>query len=378
MKIGINARYIQKQHTGIENYLSNILRNLVSIDTRNEYVLFFGNDKPVPAGYPAGNFSVDLPEFKTDSQLKRVFWEHFYLPGAISKHRLDVFHEPSFISPIFKKAKTLTTVYDLAFIYHPECFTSRNILYFKTMLKSSIRHSDYIIAISQNTKNDIINHFKIDPDRVKVVYCGVNSIFKKLSDKSAAAPTLRKFGIIGDFILNVSLISPRKNLINLIRSFKLLRDRKAINHQLVIAGAKGWLFEDIFRTVSSFGLEKQVIFTEYVTDDELLHLYNNASVFAYPSVYEGFGLPVLEAMACECPVVASNTSSLPEICGEAALLVDPDQIEEIAGAIHKAVSDPVLRNGLITMGKERVQEFSWKKAAEETLNIYGLTNEKSQ
>ncbi|MFH1369566.1 MAG: glycosyltransferase family 1 protein [Elusimicrobiota bacterium] len=370
MRIGINARYIQKQATGIENYLSQIISNLKRIDSKNEYVLFFGSDKPVPGGFPSDNFAVDVPKFKTNSQLKRLFWEHFYLPSAITRNKIDVFHEPSFIAPMFKKCPTVITIHDLAFIIHPECFTFKNVLYFKAMMKRSIESSDYVIAVSESTKNDIINRFKVSPEKVKMIHSGVNEYFHRIEDKKAIKPVLEKYGITRDFILNVSLISPRKNLLNLLKSFKLMREKKSVDYQLVITGAKGWLYEDIFKAVSDLSLQKDVVFTGYVSDSELLCLYNSAKIFAYPSVYEGFGFPALEAMACGCPVVASNTSSLPEICGDAALLVEPADLDELSDALYRMLTDSKLREDMIKRGFVRITKFSWRNTAKETLSLY--------
>jgi glycosyltransferase involved in cell wall biosynthesis len=370
MKIGINARYIQKQRTGIENYLHNLIKHLKLTDHTDEFMLYFGNDKPIPQDVLGGNFTSDIPSMSTNSQIKRILWEHFYIPQALKRDKIDVFHEPSFIAPIFKSCPTITTVYDLAFIFHPECFTRRNVLYLNTMLSRSVRSSDRIIAISNSTKNDIINHFNIEQNKVRVVYCGYNDYFRAMDSKEACAGTLRKHGITGEFLLNVSMISPRKNLLTLLRSFKSARAKRKTGLQLVIAGSKGWLYEEIFEEVSKLSLEKYVIFTGYIPDEELLHLYNSAALMVYPSIYEGFGLPVLEAMACGCPVIASNTSSLPEVCGDAALLVNPLDAEGLSESICKALEDNAFRNRMAVRGFQRIKSFSWSKAANETLQLY--------
>jgi len=238
------------------------------------------------------------------------------------------------------------------------------------MLSRSVSTSEYIIAISENTKSDILKHFRVPDNKVKVIYCGVNELFKKTNDTLKVDSIRKKYGITKDYILNVSLISPRKNLIALMQAFKNARQSGRIDAQLVIAGGKGWLYEKIIAYAKSSGFENDIIFTGYVTDDELLHLYNGARLFAFPSVYEGFGLPLLEAMACGCPVISSNTSSMPEVCGEAALYFNPKNLAEISEAIDRVINDVGLSNSLINKGLEQVKKFSWGKAAAQTLSLY--------
>lgn len=370
MKIGINARYLQKETSGIINYLLNLILNLKKIDKVNEYVLFFGNDKPVPSEILGGNFKSNTPNIITNSQIMRVLWEHLYLPSAIKKLKVDVFHEPSFVTPVFKKCPTVVTIHDLAYLYFPECFARRNVMYFKAMVARSVIKSDTVIAVSENTKKDIINHFKICPDKVRVVYEAVDGFFRIVNDSKESERIKRKFNITKEYILNVSLISPRKNLVFLLNSFKKLRENKNIDCQLVIAGGKGWRYENIFKTAALLKLENNVIFTGQVSNNEILHLYNNAILFAYPSLYEGFGLPVLEAMACGCPVISSNTSSIPEVCGNAAVLVDPKNIDGLTEAMYKIITQDSMRQMYRKGGLARAGCFSWAKTAQQTLDIY--------
>lgn len=370
MKIGINARYLQKETSGIINYLLNLIINLKKIDRQNEYILFFGNDKPVPAEVLCDNFKSDIPSMPTNSQIMRVLWEHLYLPVAIKKLKIDVFHEPSFIAPVFKKCPTVITIYDLAFLYYPKCFTRRNVMYFKAMLAGSINRADAIIAISENTKKDIINHFKVHPDKIKVIYGGVDAFFRIVNNAEETSRVKRKFNITKEYILNVSLISPRKNLISLLKSFKKLREDKNIDCQLVIAGGKGWRYKDIFKMVRLLELDNNIIFTDYVSNEELLHLYNNAMLFAYPSLYEGFGLPILEAMACGCPVVSSSTSSIPEVCADAAMLVNPESIDDLTEAIYIMITEDSIKQVYKKKGLERIKYFLWEGTAQKTLSVY--------
>lgn len=374
MRIGINVRHIQSRPTGVAKYMLNSILNLKKLDyNNNQYLLFFGSDKPVPEVILDAGFDYDVSKIPTNNQIFKFLWAQLYLPHAIKAHKIDLFHEFSLISPVIKKCRTVLTVYDLAHLYLPECYTYMTRLYLNSLLSRSIKQADSIIAISESSKRDIMEHFKIAPEKIKVVYAGIDEIFRPIDDMEELERIKKVYRIKGDFILTVSLISPRKNLIRLIEAFKALRDQKKIDSQLVIVGRKAWLYEDVFREVASSGLEEDVIFCGHIPREHLLCLYNAATLFAYPSLYEGFGLPILEAMACATPVMASNVSSMPEVCGEAALLVDPYDIEELASAIADIVSKPHLRQTLIKRGLEQVSKFSWKKTAEETLAVYAET-----
>lgn len=370
MRIGINARYLQNTYSGITVYLLNLLLNLKRIDTQNEYTLFFGSGKNLPEDIRKFQYNYDIPGIAANNQLLKIMWAHLYLPGAIKKRKIDIFHETSFVAPIIKTCPLITTVYDLAYLYTPESFTCRNRLYFKALLAKSIKKSNFIIATSINTKKDIIDNFPHCADKIKVVYGGVDARLKPVTDKEVTAKIKELYKIKKDFILAVSLISPRKNLTALIKAWKLLRTERKLDVQLVISGRKGWLYEEVFKEAASWMPNNDIIFCGHVSDEHLLYLYNAAAVFAYPSLYEGFGLPILEAMACGCPVVSSNTSSMPEVCGDAALLVDPKNISEISQALYKIFSDASLRRDLIKKGFEQAKKFSWQNTAQQTIQAY--------
>lgn len=372
MKIGINTRYIQNRQTGIENYTLNLLLNLKKVDKDNEYVLFFGSDKAVPLEITECGFNYDVCKIPTRNQLTKVIWSHFYLPLQIKRLKLDLFHEPLFIAPIFKSSPTVVTVYDLAFIHVPDCFPYRAKFYFKALLAKSLKSSDRVIAISVSTKNDIVENFGISPNKIDIVYPGIDEAFKLIGDKEILEAVRVKYGL-DDFVLAVSLISPRKNIIRLIKAFGLLKAEGGGNHKLVIVGGNGWGYEEAHLQVRRSGLEGEVKFLGYVPKKDLVCLYNLAKAFVYPSLYEGFGMPVLEAMACGCPVAASNVSSVPEACGDAALFFDPYSIEGISSVTSRLLRENDLRHKCIQNGFKQIGKFSWKKAAETTVNIYKNT-----
>lgn len=373
MRIGINARYTQNTLTGIETALLNLLLNLKKVDLKNEYLLFFGRHKNAPGFALELGYKYDLSKIPTGNRGMKILWSHFYLPYAISRNRVDLFHEPSFVSPVFKTCPTVVTVYDTAFLYLRSSYDKRTRLYFKAFLSGSLKRSDAIIAISENTKKDILDNFKISPDKIHVIHLGRDDIYRVLEDRERIEKVKARYNIRNEFILNVSLISPRKNITGLIKAYKMLKESNRIDASLVIVGKNGWLYEEVYKEVRSSGLDKDVVFTGYIPKEDLLCLYNAAKAFVFPSFYEGFGLPILEAMSCGCPVVASNLSSVPEVCGDAALLTDPYNIEELADAMGRMAADAGLRGEFVKKGLERVKEFSWEKTAIQTLSVYEKT-----
>lgn len=372
MRVGINARYLQNARSGIARYIYSLLANLKEVDQSNEYMLFLGSNKLISDDIKKLGFYTDISKIPTANQILKMAWQHFYIPLRIKSLKIDVFHEPTFIMPFFKKCPTVTTVHDLAYKFLPECYTLRNRLYLGQLMRRSIKLSDRIIVISEHAKKDVLMNFRVKEEKVKVIYLAVDGSFHSIKDKrqERLAQVKAKYGIAKYFILTVSLISPRKNLVNLIKAFSELKKNRGIAHQLVVVGKKGWLYEDVFREAARSEYWQDIIFCNFVSHDDLVLLYNAAEVFVYPSLYEGFGLPLLEAMACECPVVSSNRSSLFEVASDAAILVDPYDFSEFSGAIWKVITDASLKESLIEKGKMRVKFFSWKRTAAETARIY--------
>lgn len=343
------------------------------MNCENKYVLFFDSDKWSPEITEEANFECNVSKIPANNQIAKFLWTHLRLPRAIKAAKIDLFHETSFIAPFIKNCPIVTTVYDTAFVHIPSCYNYRTKMYLRSSFAGSLRRSDAVIAISEATKKDIIDTFSVSPDKIGVVHAGVDEIYRIYDDKEKKEEVKKIYGIEKDFILCVSAISPRKNFVRLVKAFSLLRREKRIDAQLVFAGQQAWQAEEVSRQVRSSGLDSDVVFCGYVPKEHLLCLYNTARVFAFPSLYEGFGLPILEAFACGCPVIASNVSSMPEVCGDAALLVDPRDIEDLAYAIYKLVSDEPFREDLIKKGLERVKKFSWEKASKETVALYERT-----
>jgi glycosyltransferase involved in cell wall biosynthesis len=236
-------------------------------------------------------------------------------------------------------------------------------------MKASARKADSIIAVSENTKKDVIKFYGIVPDKVKVIHLGVDSNFSPIKNENDDS-VLRRYNLKPGYILNVGTLEPRKNIVRLLEAYRLIAADLSYAPQLVIAGGKGWLSEDINKYIDSSGLKAKVVLTGYVPETDLPSLYRGAAVFAYPSLYEGFGLPPLEAMASGVPVVSSNISSIPEVVGKAGLLVDPCRIDEIARAVIMALEDDGLRDRMINDGLKRSGQFSWENTAKKTVDLY--------
>jgi glycosyltransferase involved in cell wall biosynthesis len=287
----------------------------------------------------------------------------------LRKEKIDLFHGAMAVLPVLSGIPSVLTIHDLALELFPETMHWKNWLPLKLFMKASARKADRIIAVSENTKKDLIKFYGIMPEQVKVIYLGVDKNFsfvKKENDDGV----LRRYNLKPGYILNVGTLEPRKNIVRLLEAYRLIAADLSRAPQLVIAGGKGWLSEDINKRIDSLGLKAKVILTGYVPDDDLPSLYRGAALFVYPSLYEGFGLPPLEAMASGVPVVSSNTSAIPEVVGKAGLLVDPCRTDEIARAVIMALEDVGLRDRMKNEGLKRSGRFSWENTAKKTIALY--------
>jgi len=378
MKIGINAHYLQKNGSGITSYLFNLINNLLLIDQKNEYLLIFNNQENnlfIDNIYPNLKQKVSSPlnyrlkEKSLKSQLIKVAWEKLFLVYEIKREKVEIFHDPAFSAPLLGSIPVIVTVHDLAFLRYPHAFTWKTLCYFKAFLKQTLRRADIIISVSESVKKDLLDLYEISANKIVVIHEGTDEYFKKLYNKEDINRIKKKYKISGDYLLSVSAINPRKNIIRILHAYKILLDKK-IDIKLVLVGKKAWLYQNIEKELVKLHLSNKVIFTGHISKEELRILYNGASVFLYPSLYEGFGLPLLEAMACGTPVITSNISSMPEVVGPAGVLVNPLKCEEIAEGIIKLITDKGLRYKKICLGFERVKKFSWKETAKKTLSVY--------
>lgn len=353
MKIGITAELLGNMpFTGVEFYTYNLITELLK-SKKHTFTLI------CPPNTTRNLFSSNVKTV-VHKQL-RLFGTNFF--SALIKppkclDEFDLIHCPSVVAPFFFKptGKVVMTVHDLIPILYPKWQVLRRRLYFNYILEYRFKYVDVFIAASQNTKKDLIKYFDIDSEKIEVVYEGVTEKFKPCKQKKH------------DFILAVSTLEPRKNFKRIIESYIHLKEKFNISEDLVIVGKKGWYFKDILRIPPRY--EKHIDFRGYVSEKDLIELYQSAKIFVYPSLYEGFGLPVLEAMACGCPVITSKVSSLPEVAGDAAILVNPNDVNALAEAMHEVLTNENLQERLAVMGLERAKKFSWKQCAAETIRVY--------
>jgi glycosyltransferase involved in cell wall biosynthesis len=297
------------------------------------------------------------------------------VPIELFTGALDLLHAPDFVSPP-TRAPTIVTIHDLSFLVHPECAEPSMVRYLTDAVPRGLRRANLILADSQATRRDITRLLVVDPARIELVYPGVGPQFQPLAP-DVIEPVRQRLGLPDRFVLFVSTLEPRKNLVRLLEAFaQIVRGghpalpASAADLHLVIGGRRGWLYEDIFTTIDRLQLREQVRLLDYVHDKDLPALYNLAAAFAYPSIYEGFGIPPLEALACGTPTVTANNSSLPEVVDDAAVLVSAEDVSSIASGLARAVSDQALRGRLRAAGPVQARKFTWEQAAKRVLACY--------
>lgn len=362
--IALNAHLLagraSYRSAGIHHYIDNLLRHLPEADPALRYTVFVGAGQPEMPGA-----MIERTTLPTLKPVVRIVWEQLIQPMALRRARADLLHSLAFVSPVVAPCPAVVTVYDISFKLTPDRFLPAQRLYLSAFTAHSCRRARRVIAISESTKRDVVRVFGLPAEKVDVAYPGIDPVFRPLPRAEVEAFRTRK-GLPECFILYLGTLEPRKNLSSLIRAFANLKSQIA-NLKLILAGAKGWLYNDLFRLVQELNLTDSVFFPGYVPAEELVLWYNAASVFAYPSSYEGFGLPVAEALACGRPVVTSNVSSLPEAAGEAARLVAPDDVQALTDAIAQALS---FDSDQLARGPAHAAQFTWAETARQTVMSY--------
>ncbi len=367
MRIAIDATVALEPGAGIARATRELIQALARVDRSNEYCLYyqyFWRKSRTLLAIDQDNFT------RVVNRLPGPLVERLAIPMEAFTGQTDVVHGPSFFLRTRNGAKTVLTVYDLAFMLFPDCYMKSSLEKLLREVPRCARQATLIIAISQSTKESLINLLGIAPQKIRVVHLAVASRFRVVEDEALKEGIRRKYALPPHFFLFVGLLNPRKNGERLIRAYHRLKGKTDLPHKLVFVGAKGWLYEDDLALIEQLGLERDIIFTGYVADEDLPLVYNLAEALVYPSVYEGFGLPILEAMACGTPVITSDVSSSPEVAGGAALLVDPYNVDQLAEVMYKVASQDDLRAYLTRRSLRRAEDFSWEKTALETLAVY--------
>jgi len=365
MRIGVDARLLYYQRAGISTYIRGLLGGLAAVAGDEQLVIL--------RSHRDGELAVRRP----GTTVSRLWtpchhrYEQWLLPIELSLRQLDVLHSPDFIPPFRRRCPAVITVHDLAFLRYPSLLTPESARYYG-QVDDAVASAEAIIAVSESTKRDLLQLLGAAEQKIHVVPEGVDPACRVLDDPRLVAEVAGRHGMEPGFFLFVGTLEPRKNLAALIKAYALVHERhQAVGApKLALVGSRGWLCEDIYALVAQLNLADDVRFLGPVGPEDLVGLYNGAVALVFVSLYEGFGLPALEAMACGTPVIAANVSSLPEVVGDAALLVSPHEIEDIAAAMGHLICDGELRQELRARGLARAGQFSWGRAARETLAVY--------
>lgn len=344
---------------GIHTYIAHLLQHLTRIDDGFRFTLYTNARPSIDADIRPARWSTARPA-------ARIAWEQVAQPLALRRDRPDLLHATAFVAPLLSTRPSVVTAYDLSFALFPELFRGPNQAYLRLFTRRSIRRARRTIAISQHTRSDVHRLYGVPLDRIDVAYPGIDPRFRPTPRDDVEA-FRRRQNLSDRFFLYLGTLEPRKNLSRLIEAIALSENK---DWRLVLVGGKGWLYADLFERVQALGLAEQVRFAGYAPAEDLPLWYNAATAFVYPSTYEGFGMPPLEAMACGAPVVASNAASLPEAVGDAGLLVDPADVAALAESMRRVWDDASLRAELSARGLRQAARFNWEKTAWATVQSY--------
>lgn len=364
MRIGIDARLLYYSPGGSAEYTRQVVEALAALDQATDYrVIQHLRDRRALAAGP--NFRRINTLTPSHHRLER-----WMLSLELARHRLDLLHSPDTIPPRRAGWRQVITIHDLHYLLYPQFMTASSRRHYAGQIEWAVRTANHILVSSESTRNDLIGLLSVPADKITVHMLGVNRAFRPLPTE-AIAPVRERLGLPESYLLFVGTFEPRKNIPGLLAAYRLLRDDAPDTPPLVLVGRRGWLYDDIFARVEALKLADHLVWLENAAWEDLPAIYNGAAVLVLPSYYEGFGLTALEAMACGTPPVVSDRSSLPEVVGDAGLLVDPDDPARLAGAIRQILDDTDLRARLCAAGLARAATFTWRKTAETALRVYG-------
>jgi glycosyltransferase involved in cell wall biosynthesis len=360
MKIGIVTKWLDEPYTGIGQYTYKLIKGLLSVDKANRYIFIHkkGGKSDV---YKHGE-EMFLPKIGPGPMW--IFPANFFL--SIRRNKLDVVHEPYLgllLPSDFRQVMTVHDVTPILFKTTHQSFT----MYFKTFMKKAVKRADAIITVSENTRKDIIKYFKADKEKVHMIHNGVQH---QPADPKRVKALKKRFDLDGPFLLTVGSLLPTKNQVTAVKAFAKAVRKGKLEHRLVLAGKKDNDYERLRALVKKEKMSKRVVFTDYLEWEDVLGLYSAADMLLFPSLYEGFGFPPLEAMGHGTPVISSDRASMPEVVGDAGILLDPEDVDGWADAIIRVTEEDGLRKELVSKGLERAKQFTWKKAAKRTLKVY--------
>jgi len=377
MHIGINAQLLSfaqnYRNGGVSRYIRYLLNELAHNPGEHRYTVFVNGEDVVErlaARHPQISYvTASWPEAQPAA---RVAWEQFSLPAQLRKLQIEVLHSPVNVLPEWlpRQCASVVTLHDLAFVRYPEVLTTAKRLYHQTFTIRSLRRATMVITVSNSTMHDANTLVGVTNERMRTIYPCIDERFSQQFEEETLDLFRQEHDVTEGYILYLGTLEPRKNIPTLLDAYARLRQQYGRQEKLVLAGGKGWLYDSIFARVQELGLTGEIVFPGFVPDSEQALWYRGASTFAYPSLYEGFGIPVAEALACGIPVVTSNVSSLPEAGAQLALCVDPYNVEELAAALHSAITDETIRARCRTMAPSIMQQFSARSMVEQTRAVY--------
>lgn len=373
MNIAIDLTSIPKKKSGVGRYLKNLLEHLQRIDNENIYYLFIHDDD-------LDGFEITKDNFKPvpvkSRYLRKVFlrllWEQFILPFRLKKLKIDLLHSPHYTMPYFSSVKNVVTFHDMSFFIVPKVHTFAKRYLFRVYMWLTSRRAYSIISVSHATVEDIKRILRVKGENIYVTPLGVDQRF--FTPVELDRSILKTYGIDGGYFLHVGMIEPRKNIVRIMKAYNSLPEDVKKRYKLIICGRKAWMYDDVFEYYEESGLGDKVVFTDFVQDEHLQHIYKGARLLLYVSLYEGFGLPLVEAMASGVPCITSDLSSMKEVAGDAGLRVNPYDEDEIRNAILRLLKDDKLYSQLIEEGYKQAQEYRWANCAQKTLEVYSKTS----
>ncbi|HEX9988154.1 MAG TPA: glycosyltransferase family 1 protein [Chloroflexia bacterium] len=368
--IGIDAsRALVAQRTGTEYYSASLIEAFTCLPEAERYRFTLYVNSPSEAearerlGFPLP------PTWRVRAIPFPRLWTHARLSVEMVTRPPDVLFVPSHVVPLWHPRRTVVTIHDLGYIHYPQAHTTSARLYLHLSTRFSVRAARRVIAISEATRRDLITYYKVPSRKISVVYHGRDPIFAPVEDKERVAQVTTRYGVSQPYCIHVGTLQPRKNLMVLVEAWDQLRGKVERPPQLLLAGRRGWLYDSLLEAVEARNLGDLIKFTDYVEREDLPALYSGAMALTFPSLYEGFGLPALEAMSCGTPVLASDTSSLPEVVGDAGLLLDPHDPGAWAGVVQRLMRGKALQRDLSRKGLERAASFTWERCARQTLAV---------
>ncbi|WP_188937867.1 glycosyltransferase family 4 protein [Puia dinghuensis] len=367
----INGLLLHGTYSGVQYYIEYLIETLSKMDLHDSTLEVLVSQNYNGILRESKYLKINKISLNTSNRLSRIYFENFLLAGYFKRRRFDLFHSPGSILPLFFRMPGMVTIHDLVPLRYPSLCQNETVLYYKLFLPPTIRKASTIITVSDVVRKDIIDRFPdINKEKIVVIYPGLHSRFKKITEAEALEKVKHKYHLPDKFFLFVGNLEPRKNIIGIIQAFAALKKEHCKEFKLVLAGRKAWKYTPIFELTANLGLQHEVLFPGFVDVEDMPVLYSLAKIFLFPSIYEGFGLPVLEAMACECPAIVSDRGALPEISGGICPQVDPFHPSELMLAILAVLRNKEYRASQISRGLRWSHQFTWETAAEKMANIY--------